>query len=168
MKVHPPAFRPYPGRSPFQSPNSEREISAALGFGDSEDIETIMRKLPPDACKPYVYLNFLDLLKNPATRKTLVDAENLSYPALLLLQNPYLANNLTGTFISEFAETYATQLDIVCCPWGPLLRGSGKGDDFTWTFQMALDVVLADPNAVIISMDDLRVKNCLLGLAYDR
>ena len=99
----------------------------------------------PDVCKPYVIINFLDLLENPATRKVLIEAETLSYPALLLLQNPYLAPKLTGSFISEFAEAFPTHLDIVCCPWGTLLRGKGKGDEFTNTFQMALDVVLSGP-----------------------
>ncbi len=135
---------------------------------ECEEVEKIMRKLPSDACKPYLYGNFLNLLKQHVTWKVLIHAETLSYPALLLLQNPYLAPNLTGSFISKFSELFTSQIEILTCPWGPLLRGGGKGDEFTDTFKMALDLVLADPNAIIHSMQYLSVKRCLIGWAYGR
>jgi hypothetical protein len=147
---------------------SERDIAATLGFGDSDEVVKIMRKLPADACKPYVFANVFNLLQNPITTEVLSNAEVISYPALTLLNDPYLAPNLTASFLSEFAETFPTQLDIVCCPWGTLLRGGGKGDDFTWVYQQALDVVEADPNAIIYSLEDLGVRHCLLGWANGR
>jgi hypothetical protein len=133
----------------------EREIAAALGFGDSDAVVGIMRKLPPDACKPHDLVCLADLIKNSVTRKTLIAAEVISHPALLLLRNPHLGPHLTGGFISDFARTFPHSLDILTCPWGSLLRGGGKGDDFTWRYQQALDVVQFAEDPTIYSLADL-------------
>src|SRR5208283_177085 len=79
---------------------TEAEIAGAIGFGDSDEVVGIMRKLPPDACKPHDLVSLADLLKNSVTRKTLIAAEVISHPALLLLRNPYLGPHLTGSFLS--------------------------------------------------------------------
>ncbi len=138
---------------------SEREIAAALGFGDSDAVVSILRKVPPDVCKPHDLSSLADLIENPVTRKTLIAAEVISHPALLLLRNPYLGPHLTGGFISDFASTFPHSLDILTCPWGPLLRGGGKGDEFTWRYQQALDVVEFGEDPTIYSLEDLKTKH---------
>ena len=137
---------------------TEKEIAAALGFGDSDAVVSCLGKLPPDACKPHDLVSLAELIENPVTRKTLIEAETISHPALLFLRNPYLSRHLTGDFLTEISRLFPTQLDILTCPWGPLLRGGGKEDQFTWRYQQALDVVQADPDAVIESVDDLARK----------
>ena len=138
---------------------TEAEIAGAIGFGDSDEVVHILRKVVPDACKPLDLVGLYDLMENPITRKALIDAEVISHQALLLLRNPHLGPHLTGNFISEFAETFPTQLDILTCPWGPLLRGGGKGDEFTWRYQQALDVVEFAEDAIIESIEDLERKH---------
>lgn len=138
---------------------SEREIAVALGFGDSEEVVEILKKLVPDACKPLELINFPDLLKNSVTKKALLDVEVINYPTLLLLRNPYLSAHLTGSFLSDFARTFPHSLDILTCPWGPLLRGGGKGDQFTWKYQQALDVVQFGEDPTIYSIEDLESKH---------
>jgi hypothetical protein len=139
---------------------SEREIAASIGFGDSDEVVSITRKLVPDVCKPYEFLNLPDLLENPAIKNALLAAEAISYPALLLLRNPYLSAHLTSSFLSDFARTFPHALDILTCPWGPLLRGGGKADLFTFVCQQALDVVQAAPaDATIHSLADLERKH---------
>jgi hypothetical protein len=88
----------------------------------------------------------------------LLDAEVISHPALLLLRNPYLGPHLTGSFLSDFASAFPHSLDILTCPWGPLLRGGGKGDRFTWKYQQALDVVQFAEDPTIYSIEDLKTK----------
>ncbi len=138
---------------------SEREIAAALGFGDSDDVVEILKKLPPDACKPLDLVGFHDLIENSITRRALLDADVITYPALLLLRNPYLGPHLTGGFLSDFASVFSHSLDILTCPWGPLLRGGGKGDEFTWRYQQALDVVQFAEDPTIYSVEDLKRKH---------
>jgi len=145
---------------------SEREIAAAVGFGDSKEVVSILRKVPPDACKPLDLVSLHDLIENSVTRKVLLAAEVITHPALMLLRNPYLASHLTGNFISEFAETFPTQLDILTCPWGPLLRGGGKGDDFTWKYQQALDVVQFAEDPTISSIEDLKEKHSTIFIPH--
>jgi hypothetical protein len=149
-------------------PRSEREIAAALGFGGSDNVVGIMRKLPPDACKPLDLVGLADLIKNSETRKTLIAAQVISYPALLLLRNPYLGPHLTGSFLSDFASAFPHSLDILTCPWGPLLRGGGKGDEFTWRYQQALDVVEFGEDPTIYSSEDLKEKHSTIFMqAYN-
>ena len=138
---------------------SEREIAAAVGFGDSDDVVEILKKLPPDACKPLDLVGFNDLMENLVTRRALLDAEIITYPALLLLRNPYLGPHLTGSFLSDFASAFPHSLDILTCPWGPLLRGGGKGEQFTWKYQQALDVVQFAEDPTINSIEDLEEKH---------
>ncbi len=113
---------------------TEAEIAGAIGFRDSDEVVHILRKVVPDACKPLDLVGLADLIANPITRKTLIAAELISHPALLLLRNPYLGPHLTGSFLSDFASAFPHSLDILTCPWGPLLRGGGKGDEFTWKY----------------------------------
>jgi hypothetical protein len=141
---------------------SESEIAAALGFGDSEEVVSILRKVVPDACNLYDLMIFPELFGNPATRRALLDTEVISHPALLLLRNPYLGPHLTGSFLSDVASTFPHTLDIVCCPWGPLLRGGGKGDLFTWRYQQALDVVQFAEDPQIHSIEELKRKHSAL------
>jgi hypothetical protein len=136
----------------------EKEIAGALGFGDSEEVVNILRKLVPDACKPFELTSFLGLLRNSVVRKAFSEAEIISYPALTLLRNPYLASHLAGSFLSDMSSVFPHWLDIVTCPWGPLFRGGSKADQFTSTYQKALDVVQVWPNTVIHSMEDLDTK----------
>jgi hypothetical protein len=76
--------------------------------------------------------------------------------------------HLTGNFISEFAETFPTQLDILTYSWGPLLRGGGKGDQFTWKYQQALDVVQFAEDPIILSLEDLERKHSTIFMqAYN-
>lgn|GEM_PF-1197174 len=138
---------------------SEREIAAAVGFGDSDDVVEILKKMVPDVCKPYELLNLPDLLENSETRNALLETDVITYPALLLLGNPYLGPHLTGGFLSEMAKTFPHSLDILTCPWGPLLRGGGKGDRFTWKYQQALDVVKFAEDPTINSIEDLEEKH---------
>lgn len=145
---------------------SEKEIAATLGFGDSEEVVTITRKIPPDACKPHELKNFPEYLQNPATLMALLDADLITYPALLLLRSPVLAANLTGAFLSDFGRIFPKHIDILCCSWAPLLRGEGKGEEFTWTYQQALDVVQANPDVVIESVEDLKRKHAKGYWAY--
>ncbi len=135
---------------------SEREIAAAIGFGDSEDVVTILKKMVPDACKPLELVNFGELLENPVTRKVLLDTDSITYPALLLLRSPLLRERLTGAFLSEVATVFPLSLDITTCPWGPLLRGGSKAEYFLEVFRRALLVVEANQNVVIDSIDHLR------------
>jgi hypothetical protein len=137
---------------------SEREIAAAVGFGDSDDVVEILKKMVPDVCKPYELLNLPDLLENSETRNALLEADVITYPALLLLGNPYLGPHLTGGFLSDMAKTFPHSLDILTCPWGPLLRGGGKGEQFTWKYQQALDVVQFAEDPTINSIEDLEEK----------
>ena len=141
---------------------TEAEIAAAIGFGDSDEVVHILRKVVPDACKPHDLTNLAGLIANPVTRKALLDAEIITHPALLLLRNPYLGPHLTGRFLSDFASAFPHSLDILTCPWGPLLRGGGKGDEFTWRYQQAIDVVQSDPDAIIESLKDLKVKHAAI------
>lgn len=138
---------------------NEKKIAAALGFGDCGDVVEITRKMVPDACKPLELIAFPKFLKTPVTRKALLDAEVISHPTLLLLQNPYLSRHLTGRFLSDFSRLFPHSLDILSCPWGSLLRGGGKGDQFTWKYQQALDVVQFAENPTIYSLEDLESKH---------
>src|SRR5208283_3784528 len=49
---------------------TEKEIAAALGFGDSDAVVSCLGKLPPDACKPHDLVSLAELIENPVTRKT--------------------------------------------------------------------------------------------------
>jgi len=138
---------------------TEAEIAGAIGFGDSDEVVHILRKVVPDACKPLDLVGLADLIANPVTRKALIDADIITYPALLLLRNPYLGPHLTGSFLSDFASTFPHSLDILTCPWGPLLRGGGKGDEVTWKYQQALDVVQFAGDPTIYSIEDLKEKH---------
>jgi hypothetical protein len=138
---------------------SEREIAAAVGFGDSEEVVSILRKVVPDVCKPLDLVDVHNLIENSITRRALLDAEIITYPALLLLGNPCLGPHLTGGFLSDMAKTFPHSLDILTCPWGPLLRGGGKGDRFTWKYQQALDVVQFAEVPTINSIEDLEEKH---------
>ena len=96
----------------------------------------------------------------------MIDAEVISHPALLLLRNPHLGPHLTGGFLSDFANVFPHSLDILTCPWGPLLRGGGKGDLFTWKYQQALDVVQSDPDAIIESIEELEKKHSAIFVPH--
>jgi hypothetical protein len=147
---------------------TEAEIASAIGFGDSDEVVHILRKVVPDACKPHDLTNLAGLIANPVTRKTLIAAEAISLPALLLLRNPYLGPHLTGGFISDFTNAFPHSLDILTCPWGPLLRGGGKGDEFTWRYQQALDVVQFAEDPTIHSIEDLKEKHSTIFMqAYN-
>jgi len=147
---------------------SEREIAVALGFGDSEEVVEILKKLPPDACKPLDLVGLHDLIENSITRRALLAAQVISYPVLLLLRSQLVGPHLTGGFLSEFASAFPHSLDILTCPWGPLLRGGGKGHEFTWRYQQALDVVQADPDVLIESIEDLERKHSTIFMqAYN-
>ena len=137
---------------------SEREIAAALGLGETDEVVEIMRRMVPDTCKPLKLATLPEFLDNPVTRKALLNTDVIAYPALLLLRNPYLCPHLTGSFLTEISRIFPHSLDILTCPWGPLLRGGGKGDSFTWKYQQASDVVQFDPDAVIESVEDLERK----------
>jgi hypothetical protein len=159
-------------RSPLNYRNllgrSEREIAAAVGFGDSEEVVSILKKIPPDVCKPHDLASLADLIENPVARKTLIAAEAISHPALLLLRNAYLSRHLTGGFLSDFASAFPHSLDILTCPWGPLLRGGDKGDEFTWRYQQALDVVEFAEDPTINSLEDLKTKHSAIFMqAYN-
>jgi hypothetical protein len=149
-------------KSPY--PRSEREIAAALGFGDSDAVVSILRKVPPDACKPHDLSSLADLIENPVTRKTLLAAEVISHPALLLLRNPYLSRHLKSDFITEISRFFSHSLYILTCPWGPLLRGGGKEDEFTWKYQQALEVVQFAEDPEIYSIEDLESKHAAVAL----
>jgi hypothetical protein len=138
---------------------SEREIAAAVGFGDSEEVVSILKKVAPDVCKPLDLVGLYDLMENSETRNALLETEVITYPALLLLGNPHLGPHLTGGFLSDIAKTFPHSLDILTCPWGPLLRGGGKGDRFTWKYQQALDVVHFAEDPTINSIEDLEEKH---------
>jgi hypothetical protein len=138
---------------------TEAEIAAALGFGDSDEAVSILRKLPPDACTRYDLRGLADLIGNPVTRKALIEAEVISHPALLFHRNPYLSRHLTGRFLSDIAKMFPRSLEILTCPWGPLLRGGGKGEEFTWKYQQALEVVEYAEEPTIYSLDDLERKH---------
>ena len=135
---------------------TEREIAAALGFGDSDEAVQILRKLPPDVCKPHGLSNLPDLLENSATRRALIEAEVISYPALALLRSPSLTTHLAGSFLSEVATVFPHSLDILTCSWGPLLRGGSKADYFMEVYRRALMVVESDRSVVIYSISHLR------------
>jgi len=143
---------------------SEREIAAALGFGDSDAVVEIMTKLPPDACKPLDLVGLADLIENSVTRRALLDADVITYPALLLLRSPLVGPHLTGSFLSDFANAFPHSLDILTCPWGPLLRGGGKGDEFTWRYQQAIDVVEFGEDPTIHSLEDLKRKHSAVAM----
>lgn len=134
---------------------TEGEIAAALGFGDSNEVVEILRKLPPDCCKRYELENLPDQLKNPSVRNALLDARAISYPALLLLRNPVLAESLTGRFLADCAVLFPHSLDILTCPWGPLLRGGDGADQFMRVYTWALDVIEYYPEIMIESIDHL-------------
>ena len=138
---------------------TEAEIAGAMGFGDSDEVVHILRKVVPDACKPHDLTNLSELIENTVSRKALIEAEVISHPALLLLRNPNLGPHLTGSFLSDFASAFPHSLDILTCPWGPLLRGGGKGDEFTWRYQQALDVVEFGEDPTIYSIEDLESKH---------
>jgi len=138
---------------------TEAEIAGAIGFGDSDEVVHILRKVVPDACKPHDLTNLAGLIANPVTRKAMIDAEVISHPALLLLRSPLLGPHLAGSFLSDFARIFSHSLDILTCPWGPLLRGGGKGDEFTWRFQQAIDVVQFAGDPTIYSIEDLKQKH---------
>jgi len=138
---------------------NEKKIAAALGFEDSDEVVVIIRKLVPDACKPLALVELPKFLENTITREALLAAEVISHPALLLLRNPYLSPHLTGRFLSDVSRTFPHSNDILTCPWGPLLRGGGKGDQFTWKYQQALDVVQFAEDPTIYSMEDLESKH---------
>ena len=147
---------------------TEAEIAGAIGFGDSDEVVHILRKVVPDACKPHDLSNLAGLIANPVTRKALIDADIITHPALLLLRNPNLGPHLTGSFLSDFARVFPHSLDILTCPWGPLLRGGGKGDEFTWKYQQALDVVEFGEDPTIYSIEDLERKHSTIFMqAYN-
>lgn len=147
---------------------NEKKIAAALGLEDSDEVVKITRKLVPDACKPLALVELPKFLENTVTREALLATEVISYPALLLLRNPYLSRHLTGGFLSEFSRLFPHSLDILTCPWGPLLRGAGKGEDFTWKYQQALDVVQFAEDPTIYSIEDLERKHSAIFMtAYN-
>ena len=135
---------------------SQREIAAALGFGDSDEVLQVLRKLPPDVCKPHGLMNLPDLLENSATRRALIDADVISHPALALLRSPSLSTHLAGSFLSEVATVFPHSLDILTCSWGPLLRGGSNADYFMEVYRRALVVVESDQSVVIDSIGHLR------------
>ncbi len=138
---------------------SEREIAAAVGFADSDDVVEILKKMVPDVCKPLDLVGLGVLMENSIVRKALLGADVITYPALLLLRNPYLSDYLTSGFLSDFASAFPHSLDILTCSWGPLLRGGGKGDEFTWKYRQALDVVQFGEDPTIYSIEDLKEKH---------
>jgi hypothetical protein len=147
---------------------SEREIAAAVGFEDSDAVVEILKRMVPDVCKPLDLAGVHDLIENSITRRALLDAEIITYPALLLLRSPLLGPHLTGSFLSDFAGAFPHSLDILTCPWGPLLRGGGKGDEFTWRYQQALDVVEFGEDPTIYSIEDLKEKHSTIFMqAYN-
>ena len=147
---------------------SEREIAAAVGFGDSDEVVEILKKMVPDVCKPLDLVGLHDLLENPAIKNALLETDVITYPALLLLRSPLLGPHLAGSFVSDFACAFPHSLDILTCPWGPLLRGGGKGDEFTWRYQQALDVVEFGEDPTIYSIEDLKTKHSAIFMeAYN-
>lgn len=138
---------------------SEREIAAALGFGELDEVVEITRKMIPDACKPLDLVEFPKFLNDPSTREVLLATDVITHSALLFLRNPYLSRHLTGGFLSDISKLFPRSLDILTCPWGPLLRGGGKGDQFTWKYQQALDVVQFAEDPTIYSIEDLEEKH---------
>jgi hypothetical protein len=146
----------------------EREIAAAVGFADSDAVVEILKKMVPDVCKPLDLAGLHDLMENSIVRKALLDAEIITYPALLLLRSPLLGPHLTGGFLSDFASAFPHSNDILTCPWGPLLRGGGKGEEFTWKYQQALDVVQFAEDPTIYSIEDLNEKHSTIFMqAYN-
>jgi len=147
---------------------SEREIAAAVGFADSDDVAEILKKMVPDVCKPLDLVGLHDLLENPAIKNALLETDVITYPALLLLRSPLVGPHLTGGFLTDFASAFPHSLDILTCPWGPLLRGGGKGDSFTWKYQQALDVVRFAEDPTIDSIEDLERKHSTIFMqAYN-
>src|SRR5208283_3564625 len=137
---------------------TEREIATAVGFADSDDVMEILKKMVPDICKPLDLVGLHDLL----------ETDVITYPALLLLRSPLLGPHLTGGFLTDFASAFPHSLDILTCPWGPLLRGGGKGDEFTWRYQQALDVVEFGEDPTIYSIEDLKEKHSTIFMqAYN-
>ena len=106
---------------------SEKQIAAAVGFGDSEEVVDILRKMVPDACKPLDLVGFHDLIENSITRRALLDAEIITYPALILLRSQLVGPHLTGGFLSDFGRIFPHSLDILSCPgvrfFGEAARG---------------------------------------------
>ncbi len=145
---------------------SEREIAGAVGFGDSEEVVEILKKMVPDVCKPLDLVGLYDLMENPVIKNALLETDVFTYPALLLLRSQLVGPHLTGGFLSDFARIFPHSLDILTCPWGPLLRGGGKGDEFTWRYQQAIDVVQSDPDAIIESIEDLQRKHSTLFIPH--
>lgn len=146
---------------------SEQEIAAALGFGTSDDAVNILRKVAPDACNPHDLVRLAGFIRNSITRKALIAAEIINHCALLFLRHTYLLPHLTGRFITEIARLFPHMHDIVTCSWGPLLRGGGKGDQFTWKYQQALDVVQFAEDPTIHSVEDLERKHsAVFKVAY--
>jgi hypothetical protein len=114
-----------------------------------------LRKFVPDSCTSYELAHLPVLLEDPITREVLRDADVINHPALLFLRNPWLQHNLSSAFFSEIARAFPTSVDILTCPWGPLLRGGTKADLFMETYKQALDVVEYFPDIVIESMEHL-------------
>lgn len=145
---------------------SEREIAAALGFGSTDAAVSILRKLPPDACRPHDLNSLADLIANPVTRKALIEAEVISHPALLFHRNPYLSRHLTGRFLTDIAKLFPHSLEILTCPWGPLLRGGDKADLFMLTYQQVLEVVQYAEDSTIYSLEDLERKHSAIYVPH--
>lgn len=138
---------------------SEKEIGAALGFGDSDEVVEIMRKVVPDACKPHDLAILPDLMRNPITRKALLETDVITRPALLFLRNPCLSRYLAGSFLSDVGKLFPHTFDILACPWGPLLRGGSKEELFTLIYQQALEVVECAEDPTIDSIRNLGRKH---------
>ena len=68
----------------------KKKLLPPLALGILMRSYSILRKMVPDACKPLDLVGLHDLMENPVTRKALLDAEVITYPALLLLRNQYV------------------------------------------------------------------------------
>ncbi len=143
---------------------TEAQIAGVLGFGSTDEVVRILRKVQPDACRPHALAGLADLIANPVTRRALIDAEVINDPALLFLRNPYLSRHLTGSFLSDIARMFPHSLDILSCPSGSLLRGGTKADLFTWKYQQALEVVQYGEDPTIHSLEDLERKHSAVAM----
>jgi hypothetical protein len=141
----------------------QREIADAIGFGDTESIVSILKKLVIDACTPR-YLSFLsDLIRDPLILPHLQNARQISGPAIFVLQDYLLNGKLAGDFITEMSHEFPLMNEITSVAEGARqLRGGTRLDEFYDLYLGMRDLARFNPDVVIHSVDDFRTKHAAM------
>ena len=138
----------------------QREIASAIGFGDSEAVVSILKKIQPDACTPRDLSVIGQLIKDARTFPHLLNAQQISGPAIFILDDEMLRGKLGGDLITYLSREFPLTDDILCAAKGTeLLRGGSKARPFYDLHLGIRDLVRFSPDIVIQSFEDYQARH---------